>query len=85
MYLLHDFVMVRALKITQLEQPYLKLMKPRDVNRVGKKLVQLVQCSFRLLFLKRTCFEFYLMVVLICYLYFMIYRRVNNACEKLWW
>ena len=85
MYLLHDFVMARALKITQLEQPYLKLMKPRDVNRIGKKLVQLVQCSFRLLFLKRTCFEFYLMVVLICYLYFMIYRRVNNACEKLWW
>ena len=41
MYLLHDFVMVRALKITQLEQPYLKLMKPRDVNRVGKNLFSL--------------------------------------------
>ena len=41
MYLLHDFVMIRALKITQLEQPYLKLMKPRDANRVGKNLFSL--------------------------------------------
>ena len=32
------------------------------------------KCFIRLLFFKGTCFEFYLIAVLICYLYFTIYR-----------
>ena len=37
MYLLYDFVMVRALKTSSAELSYLELMKLPDVNHVGKK------------------------------------------------
>ena len=37
MYLLQDFVMVIALKTTSSELSFLELMKPGDVNYVGKK------------------------------------------------
>ena len=42
MYLLYDFVMVRALKAAYSEQPYVKLMKLGDVNHVGRKLFQFI-------------------------------------------
>ena len=38
---------------------------------------------FRLLFFKKTCFKFHLIAVLICYLYFIKYRRAHNVkCMK---
>ena len=44
---------------------------------------------FKLLLFKGTCFKFYLIAVLICYLYFIIYRRAHNAfatlCRCLFW
>ena len=39
---------------------------------------------FRLLFFKGTCFKFYLIAVLICYLYFIIYRGAHNVFGTLW-
>ena len=39
---------------------------------------------FRLLFFIRTCFKFYLIIVLICYLYFIIYRRAHDVFGTLW-
>ena len=38
---------------------------------------------FRLLFFKGK-FKFYLIAVLICYLYFIIYRRAHNIFGTLW-
>ena len=40
---------------------------------------------FRLLLFKGTWFKFYLIAVLICYLYFIIYRRAHNVFGTLWW
>ena len=40
---------------------------------------------FRLLFFKGTCFKFYLIAVLICYLYFIINHGAHNILGTLWW
>ena len=40
---------------------------------------------FRLLFFKGTCFKFYLIAVLICYLYFIINHEAHNILGTLWW
>ena len=48
------------------------------------KYVLIFLIFFRLLFFKRECFKFYLIDVLICYLYFIIYRTAQNVFGTLW-
>ena len=48
-------------------------------RHIWKHVLILFFVFLKSLFLKRTCFKFYLIAVLICYLYFKIYRGAHNV------
>ena len=53
-------------------------------RHISKHILILFFVFLKLLFYKGTCFKFYLIAVLICYLYFIIYRRAHNIFGTLW-
>ena len=53
-------------------------------RHIWKHVLILFFVFLKSLFFKGTCFKFYLIAVLICYLYFIISRGAHNVFGKLW-
>ena len=51
----------------------------------SRRIWKHVLIFFGLIFFKGTYFEFYLIVVLLCYLYFITYCKMHNVFGTLWW
>ena len=53
-------------------------------RHIWKHVLILFFVFLKSLFFKGTCFKFYLIASLICYLYFIIYRGAHNVFGTLW-